>query len=141
MSNYPMSRAERMAALNKQPEFPAENLDLAAQSGVAGASAPAPAGQDSHAVDSGFDFGTSPHGLSADLLLPVQETPEASSCDSPAKPVLTFSLTEDQCDALAFAALCQAEDLEEGYESDELEVREAISRLREAREVLNGRPL
>jgi hypothetical protein len=39
----------------------------------------------------GFDFGTSPHGLSAGLPLPVQETPEASSLSLPAKPVLTFA--------------------------------------------------
>lgn len=38
----------------------------------------------------GFDFGTSPHGLSAGLPLPHQETPEASSLPPPAKPVLTL---------------------------------------------------
>lgn len=37
----------------------------------------------------GFDFGTSPHGLSAGLPLPVQETPEASSLSLHAKPLLT----------------------------------------------------
>lgn len=35
------------------------------------------------------DFGTSPHGLSVDLSLPVQETREALSLPFPAKPVLT----------------------------------------------------
>lgn len=39
----------------------------------------------------GFDFGTSPHGLSAGLPLPVQETPEASSLSLPAKPLLTLT--------------------------------------------------
>lgn len=38
----------------------------------------------------GFDVGTSPHGLSAGLPLPVQETPEALSLCPPAKPVLTL---------------------------------------------------
>lgn len=38
----------------------------------------------------GFDVGTSPHGLSADLPLLVQETQEARSCCLPAKPVLTL---------------------------------------------------
>lgn len=39
----------------------------------------------------GFDFGASPHGLSAGLPLPVQETLEASSLSLHAKPLLTFS--------------------------------------------------
>jgi len=38
----------------------------------------------------GFDFGTSPHGLSADLPLANQETPEAASSRSLAKLVLIF---------------------------------------------------
>ena len=37
-----------------------------------------------------FDLGTSPHGLSADLPLPNQETQEARSLRFPAKPVLTL---------------------------------------------------
>ena len=37
-----------------------------------------------------FDFGTSPHGLSAELHRTDQETGGASSCHPPAKPVLTF---------------------------------------------------
>lgn len=42
-----------------------------------------------------FDFGTSPHGLSADLPPDDQETPEAASLRFPAKPVLTFDLADD----------------------------------------------
>lgn len=38
----------------------------------------------------GFDFGTSPHGLSVVLAKPHQETPEALSLLPPAKPVLTL---------------------------------------------------
>lgn len=38
----------------------------------------------------GFDLGTSPHGLSADLPPPVQETREGLSLSPPAKPLLTF---------------------------------------------------
>ena len=86
----------------------------------------------------GFDFGTSPHGLAADLPFPDQETLDALSCHSPAKPLLTFSFTEEQRSCLAFAALCEAEDLAEGDEADELEVQEAISNLWEAHKVLNG---
>ena len=88
--------------------------------------------------DEGFDVGISPHGLAADLSLPGQETPEALSLSLSAKPVLIFRLTEAQRDALRFAALCEAEALEEGDEADELEVKEAIRNLWEAREVLNG---
>jgi DNA-binding transcriptional regulator YiaG len=39
----------------------------------------------------GFDLGTSPHGLSADGSMPVQETLEGSSLAPPAKPLLTSS--------------------------------------------------
>lgn len=56
----------------------------------------------------------------------------------PGKPLLTFSLTEEQREDLAFAALCQAEKLEEGYESDELEVQDAIRNLWSAYDVLEG---
>jgi hypothetical protein len=42
----------------------------------------------------GFDVGTSPHGLSADLPLSHQETLEAASCPFSAKPVLPL-LDED----------------------------------------------
>jgi hypothetical protein len=87
---------------------------------------------------SGVDLGTSPHGLSADVPVSVQETPQAASCRPPAKPVLIFSLTESQRDALAFAALCEAEDLADGHEADELEVQAAIRNLWEARKVLLG---
>lgn len=52
---------------------------------------------------------------------------------------LTFSLTEEQRSHLAFAALCEAEDLAEGYEADELEVQEAIRNLWEAHSILEGR--
>ena len=90
------------------------------------------------AAGSGVDLGTSPHGLSADLPVSHQETQQATSCHSPAKPLLTFSFTESQRDALAFAALCEAEDLQDGYESDELEVQHAIRNLWEARQVLIG---
>jgi hypothetical protein len=90
------------------------------------------------AAASGVDLGTSPHGLSADVPVSVQETPQAASCRPPAKPVLIFSLTESQRDALAFAALCEAEDLADGHEADELEVQAAIRNLWEARKVLLG---
>lgn len=89
----------------------------------------------------GADLGTSPHGLAAKLHRVDQETLVALSCHSPAKPLLTFSFTEEQRDCLAFAALCQAEDLAEGYEADELEVQEAIRDLYDAHCVLTGRPL
>ena len=73
---------------------------------------------------------------------------EAEGCRLPASQqaaqrraeVLTFELTEGQRAALAFAALCEAEALEEGDEADDLEVQQAICDLREARSVLNGRP-
>lgn len=86
----------------------------------------------------GFDFGTSPHGLSADLPEAVQKTQEAPGCCPPAKPVLTFSFTEAQRAALSFAALSEAEDLAEGHEAHELEVQEAIRHLGEARRILEG---
>lgn len=54
---------------------------------------------------------------------------------------LTFSFTEAQREALAFAALCEAEDLAEGDEADELEVQDAVRNLWEAHHVLNGRPV
>lgn len=63
---------------------------------------------------------------------------EAEGNRLPAGQVLTFSFTEEQRDALAFAALCEVEALDEGHESDELEVQEAIRNLWEARQVLNG---
>ena len=87
---------------------------------------------------SAFDLGTSPHGLSADLLQTEQETLDALSGQPPAKPLLTFSLTEEQRSDLAFAAMCKADDLEEGYEADEPEVQEAIGNLWEAYKILNG---
>lgn len=90
------------------------------------------------AAGSGVDVGTSPHGLSVELLAPDQETLDATSCHSPAKPLLTFSLTEEQRDCLAFAAKCEAEELAEGYEADELEVQQAIGNLWESYKVLNG---
>lgn len=40
--------------------------------------------------DLAVDLGTSPHGLAAELPLPHQETPDASSCRLPAKPLLTL---------------------------------------------------
>lgn len=42
-----------------------------------------------NAPASGFDFGTSPHGLPADLAAAHQETSEVASLSPPAKPVLT----------------------------------------------------
>lgn len=86
----------------------------------------------------GFDFGTSPHGLPADLAEAVQETQEAPSCCLPAKPVLTFSFTEAQRAAISFAAFCEAENLAEGHEAHEPEVQEAILHLEEARRILEG---
>lgn len=41
-------------------------------------------------ASSAVDVGTSPHGLSADLAEPHQETPEGSSLSPSAKPVLTL---------------------------------------------------
>jgi len=80
-------------------------------------------------------------GCAVDLPESHQEMLEVFCCHPPAKPLLTFSLIEEQRDCLAFAALCEAEDLAEGDESDELEVQDAISNLWEARSVLIGRPL
>jgi hypothetical protein len=56
----------------------------------------------------------------------------------PAKPLLMFGLTEEQRSHLAFAAKCEAEELAECYEADQLEVKEAVSHLWEAYKVLNG---
>lgn len=84
------------------------------------------------------DLGTSPHGLFADLPDSDQETLDALICHPPAKPLLMFGLTEEQRSHLAFAAKCEAEELAECYEADELEVQEAVSHLWEAYKVLNG---
>ena len=54
---------------------------------------------------SGFDFGTSPHGLSADLPEPVQETSGALTFPPPAQPVLTFVDAALPVDA-ALQAMC-----------------------------------
>lgn len=90
------------------------------------------------AVELVVDLGTSPHGLSAGSHRCDQETQTAHSHRPPAKPLLVFSFTESQRDALAFAALCEAEDLQDGHEADVLEVQEAIRNLWEARQVLTG---
>jgi len=104
----------------------------------------------------GGDFGTSPHGLSAELHRADEETLEAVSLHSPAKPLLTspsvyhtaelqescriieeaaakrssgffgLTLTQEQCRHLAFAVLEQIESLEESYEADEPEVQDAL---------------
>lgn len=106
-----------------------------------------------------FDLGTSPHGLSAGLELPYQETPDAASSSPPAKPLLTaptvyssdkvqsacrtieraaaklnsgffgVSLTQEQYKHLAFALLCQVEGLVESDEVDEPEVQDALRHL------------
>jgi hypothetical protein len=86
----------------------------------------------------GFDFGTSPHGLPDEPAETYQETSAALSNLLPAKPLLMFGLTEEQCSHLAFAAKCEAEELAECYEADEHEVQEAVVHLWEAYKVLNG---
>lgn len=63
---------------------------------------------------------------------------ERLSSRLPGKPVFTFSLTEEQREDLAFAALCKASALEEGDESDMLEVQDAIRNLWSAYDVLEG---
>ena len=92
---------------------------------------------------SAVDLGTSPHGLSAELPLPVQETPEARSLGLSAKPLLTLqvslTLTEEQRDHLAFAVLCQVDSLAECDEVDELEVQEAIRCLVDVGHMLDQR--
>jgi hypothetical protein len=45
---------------------------------------------------SGFDVGTSPHGLSAELPVSNQETPEAASCPLSAKQVLPLVFRTQQ---------------------------------------------
>jgi hypothetical protein len=56
--------------------------------------------RDDEAPDCGFDVGTSPHGLSAELPLSYQETPEAARRPLPAKPVLP--LLDEDSEAQAF---------------------------------------
>ncbi|OIQ87532.1 hypothetical protein GALL_305820 [mine drainage metagenome] len=110
-------------------------------------------------TESGFDVGTSPHGLSADLRRTYQETRSADGSDSLVDGVAHapqvaaiaateaagqpqwFFLTEDQRTHLSYAALCQIFDLEESDESEEPSVLEAIRLLNEARHILEqGRP-
>jgi hypothetical protein len=118
------------------------------------------------AAASGFDVGTSPHGLAAELHQTEQETPETSSCHPPAKPLLTspdiyrnvellescriieeaaakrssgffgLTLTQEQCSHLAFAVLEQIESLEESYEADEPEVKDGLRCLLEVQRML-----
>lgn len=102
----------------------------------------------SNRVKDGVDAGTSPHGLSVGIELANQETGCSESLRFHAKPVLgvamssaalgVYSFTEEQRCALAFAALCQAEGLTEGYEAHMEDVQEAIARLWEAHFILNG---
>ena len=97
-------------------------------------------------INPAVDFGTSPHGLSAELPLAVQESPENSGHLLPTDPqarhgragLSTFSLTEVQREDLAFAALCQVESLEQGDEAHEPEVRSAILNLWAAYDALKG---
>lgn len=65
---------------------------------------------------------------------------KAAGIHPAASPVLTFSLTEEQRSALSFAAMCEAEELEAGYEAHIPEVQEAIQHLWEARRILEGEP-
>lgn len=118
------------------------------------------------AVNSGFDLGTSPHGLPVEPLQAHQETLEALSNHSPAKPVLIspsvyhtaelqescriieeaaakrssgffgLTLTQEQCRYLAFAVLEQIESLEESYEADEPEVKDALRCLLEVQRMM-----
>jgi len=53
--------------------------------------------------------------------------------------VFTFTLTEAQCAALSFAALCEAESLASCREKHEPEVQQAVCSLYEARAILEGR--
>ncbi|MGA8864704.1 MAG: hypothetical protein WBM09_13490 [Gallionella sp.] len=63
---------------------------------------------------------------------------ESAATPPPCEALLTFSFTESQRDRLAFACLCEAEDLADGHEADEPEVQEAIRDLWEARRILIG---
>jgi hypothetical protein len=73
---------------NRSAERP-ESLESAASPGVAGAFAPACTVAGGGSAGFAFDFGTSPHGLSAGLHQTEQETREPLSCHpSSAKPVL-----------------------------------------------------
>lgn len=78
------------------------------------------------------------------LRCPDDMASAARSADAPeaAAATVCIVLTETQREHLAFAALCQAEKLEEGYEVHEPEVQAAISSLLEARRILEaGRPI
>ncbi len=104
--------------------------------------------------DSGFDLGTSPHGLTAASKLPVVEACQAaaplsladgfslSANNAPRSGAAAsrspegFCLTDDQRCHLAYAAMCQIEALEESDESEEPEVIEGIRLLNEARHIL-----
>lgn len=110
-----------------------------------------------HGVD--FDFGTSPHGLSAESSRAVQESHRAAAPDSLADGVgaeraaqavprsgaagqptsLTFTFTEEQRSAVAFALLNEICWLEECDEFPHPEILEAIHYLSGAREILEGR--
>lgn len=113
-----------------------------------------------------FDFGTSPHGLSAEPSHAGQETRQEAASRSlvdqqapqgraagvcreasggalaPTEPDrLPFALSEEQRSHLAFAALCQIGELEECDEAGHPEVQEAIRHLLAARRILEeGRP-
>lgn len=112
----------------------------------------------------GFDFGTSPHGLSADNPPAHQETRCTDGPRFPAKPLLgegqalpqsvgcddasstpqgwagVIKLTAEQRDHLAFAVLCQVEGLYDSPEADKPEVLEAICHLEEVQRLLKVQP-
>jgi len=108
------------------------------------------------------DFGTSPHGLPADLRRPHQETLQAdghrsledgfdlaaaaaadggATADAAGQPTsLTFTFTEEQRSAVSFALLNEICWLEECDEFPHPDILEAIHYLSGAREILEGRP-
>jgi hypothetical protein len=47
-----------------------------------------------------------------------------------------YNLTNEQREALSFAALCEAESLAEGHEAEQPEVKAAIQALYQARTIL-----
>lgn len=106
----------------------------------------------------GFEFGTSPHGLSADSSRAHQKAPEAlaplfladgftqargtaseRSSEAPMPPPLSFTLTEELRTSAAFAVFNIASELEDG--EDSLENADEIARLWAVHKILEqGRP-
>jgi hypothetical protein len=107
-----------------------------------------------------FDFGTSPHGLPVEPRHTVEEARQAAAPDSLADGVgvgqsaqamprsgaaghpptsHTFTFTEEQRSAVAYALLNEICWLEESDEAQHPEILEVIHYLSGAREILQGR--